>query len=115
MFFASFWTVGSSNLRPINLLVAKTVFSELVTACLLAAAPTSLSPSLVKAMTEGVVLTPYAFSRTLALLPSMIATQEFVVPRSIPITSPFLVEKAFSKLLLNIVLIIPLDLDVDSN
>lgn len=43
---------------PINLLVAKTVFSEFVTACLLAAEPTSLSPSLVKATTDGVVLAP---------------------------------------------------------
>jgi hypothetical protein len=38
--------------------VAKTVFYELVMACLFAAAPTSLSPSLVKATTDGVVLAP---------------------------------------------------------
>jgi len=61
MCLASFWTDGSSNLLPINLLVAKTVFSELVIACLLAGAPTNLSPSLVKAIVEGVVLEPSAF------------------------------------------------------
>jgi len=44
-----------------SLLVAKTVFSELVTACLFAEAPTSFYPSLVKATIEGVVLTPSAF------------------------------------------------------
>ena len=35
---------------------------------------------------EGVVRPPSAFSMTLALLPSITATQEFVVPRSMPIT-----------------------------
>ena len=47
-----------------SLFVANTVFSEFVMACLLAAAPTNLSPYLVKAMTDGVVLTPSAFSIT---------------------------------------------------
>lgn len=42
----------------------------------------------VKATTEGVVLAPSAFSITLACFPSMTATHEFVVPRSIPITWP---------------------------
>jgi hypothetical protein len=37
-------------------------------------------------MIEGVVLTPSEFSITLTFFPSMIATQELVVPRSIPIT-----------------------------
>ena len=35
---------------------------------------------------DGVVRAPSLFSMTLALLPSMTDTQEFVVPRSIPIT-----------------------------
>ena len=35
---------------------------------------------------EGVVRAPSAFSITRAWLPSMMATQEFVVPRSIPMT-----------------------------
>src|SRR3954453_11899575 len=34
---------------------------------------------------DGVVRAPSAFSITLALLPSITATQEFVVPRSMPI------------------------------
>jgi len=42
MCLASFCTDGSSNLLPISLFAANTVFSELVTACLLAAAPTNL-------------------------------------------------------------------------
>ena len=56
--------------------------------CLLASTPTSLSPSLVNATTEGVVRDPSAFSMTFGLFPSMTATQELVVPRSIPITAP---------------------------
>jgi hypothetical protein len=85
-----------------------------VTACLLAAAPTSLSPSLVKAMTDGVVRAPYAFSITLGVLPSMTATQELVVPRSIPITTPvFLEENAGAKQFFKTVLII-LYIDVDN-
>lgn len=105
---ASCCTEESSNRRPINLFVANTVFYELVTACLLAAAPTNLSPSLVKATTEGVVLAPSAFSITLGVLPSINATQELVVPRSIPITSPvFLVAKKLcSREFLKTVLII---------
>jgi hypothetical protein len=71
-----------------SLLVANTVFYELVIACLLAAAPTNFSPSLVKETTDGVVLTPYAFYITLGVLPYITATQEFVVPRSIPIIAP---------------------------
>ena len=43
---------------------------------------------LVKAITDGVVLDPSAFSITLGVLPSIIATQEFVVPKSMPITAP---------------------------
>lgn len=54
-------------------------------ACRLAGAPTNLSPDLVKATTDGVVLLPYALGKTLATLFSITATQELVVPRSIPI------------------------------
>ena len=64
--------------------MAYSVFSGFVTDCLLALEPTSVSPS-VYATTEGVVLSPSAFSMTLALSPSMIETHEFVVPKSIPI------------------------------
>src|SRR3984893_7338272 len=66
--------------------MAKIVFSGLVIAWRLAGCPTSTSPVPAKATTEGVVRAPSAFSMTLAWPPSMTATQEFVVPRSIPIT-----------------------------
>ena len=56
--------------------------------CLFAGAPTNLSPSAAKATTEGVVLAPSAFSMTFGVLPSITATQEFVVPKSIPHTAP---------------------------
>jgi hypothetical protein len=39
----------------------------------------------VKATTEGVVLLPSLFTITVGFPPSMTATTEFVVPRSIPI------------------------------
>src|ERR1700726_4076749 len=51
----------------------------------LAGWPTRTWPSSVKATIDGVVRPPSAFSITLALFPSITATQEFVVPRSIPI------------------------------
>ena len=63
-------------------------------------------------MTDGVVLTPYAFSITFGVCPSIKATHELVVPRSIPImVSPFLLEKvALVRQFLKIVLIILLNL-----
>src|SRR4249920_1483221 len=66
--------------------MANKVFIGLVTPCLLAGKPTSLSSSSVKATIEGVVLEPSAFSSTLGLEPSMTATHELVVPRSMPMT-----------------------------
>src|SRR4051812_42634213 len=80
----SFWTSFSSNLRPMRRLIAYSVFLGLVTAWRLAGAPTSTSPSSMKATTEGVVRAPSEFSMTFGLPPSMIATQELVVPRSMP-------------------------------
>src|ERR1700687_4105702 len=62
------------------------VFSGLVTAWRLAGWPTRRSPSSVKATIEGVVRMPSALSMTLGVEPSMTATQEFVVPRSMPMT-----------------------------
>src|SRR5580692_3352648 len=62
------------------------VLRELVTACRLAESPTRRSPVLVNATTEGVVRLPSEFSRTSGSPPSMTAMQEFVVPRSMPIT-----------------------------
>ena len=82
----SFCTTSSANLRPMSRLTANSVFCELVTAWRLADWPTSTSSSLVKATIDGVVRSPSLFSMTRGLPPSMTATQEFVVPRSMPIT-----------------------------
>ena len=62
------------------------VLAGFVTAWRLAGWPTRRSPSPVTATMEGVVLAPSVFSMTLGSLPSITATQELVVPRSIPIT-----------------------------
>src|ERR1700726_3156218 len=67
-------------------LIAKIVFSGLVIAWRRAGCPTSTSPELAKATTDGVVRDPSGFSITLALPPSITATQEKVVPRSTPMT-----------------------------
>ena len=75
----------SLNRRPISRLIANKVFSGLVTACRLAGCPTRRSPS-AKAIIDGVVRAPSAFSITRGSDPSITATQEFVVPKSIPIT-----------------------------
>ncbi len=68
-----------------NRLIEKTVFSGLVTACRLATWPTSRSPFFVNATTEGVSRPPSGFVMTTGSPPSMTATTELVVPRSIPI------------------------------
>jgi hypothetical protein len=62
-----------------------TVFSGLVTACLFAGCPTNFSSPFVNAITDGVVLLPSLFVMTVASPPSITDTQEFVVPKSIPI------------------------------
>src|SRR6516162_8985937 len=64
------------------------VFSGLVIAWRLATCPTSRSPFLVNPTTDGVVRPPSSFGMTLGSPPSMTATTEFVVPRSIPIIFP---------------------------
>ena len=84
----SFWTSFSSNLRPIRRFTAKIVFFALVTACRLAGAPTRISPSIVAYQDDGVVRPPSEFSMTFGWPPSMMATQLFVVPRSIPMIFP---------------------------
>src|ERR1700730_10468245 len=88
-------TIGSSKRRPTRRLIAKNVFSGLVTACRFAAWPTRRSPGSVKATIEGVVRPPSLFSITLALAPSITATHELVVPRSIPMT--LLIDTSFQK------------------
>src|SRR5580692_1177823 len=81
----SFSTIGSVYWRPIRRLMAKRVLEGLVTAWRLAGWPTRRSPSSRMATTEGVVRAPSAFSITFGVLPSMMATHELVVPRSMPI------------------------------
>ena len=56
----------------------------LVIACRFATSPTCVSPFL-KATTDGVVRAPSGLVIILGLSPSMTATAEFVVPKSIPI------------------------------
>ena len=70
--------------RPMNRLIEKMVCLGLVTAWRLATWPTSRSPSLVNATTDGVVRPPSALGMTTGSPPSMTATTELVVPRSIP-------------------------------
>jgi hypothetical protein len=62
------------------------VFRGFVIACRRATWPTSRSPSFVNATTDGVVRPPSAFGITTGSPPSITATTEFVVPRSIPMT-----------------------------
>ena len=60
------------------------MFSGLVTAWRFATWPTSRSPVFEKATTEGVVRLPSGLVSTEGLSPSMTATTELVVPRSMP-------------------------------
>src|SRR5690242_1520432 len=68
-----------------NRLIEYTVFSGFVTAWRFATWPTSRSPVLVMATTEGVVRAPSWLGMTTGSPPCMTATTEFVVPKSIPI------------------------------
>src|ERR1700737_1342619 len=61
------------------------VFSGFVMLCRFAGCPTMTSPLSKNATTDGVVRAPSAFSITFEVLPSITATQELVVPRSMPI------------------------------
>src|SRR5918994_43867 len=70
--------------RPMSRLIEKMVCFGLVTACRLATCPTNRSPSLVNATTEGVVRPPSALGITTGSPPSITATTELVVPRSMP-------------------------------
>ena len=65
-------------------LMEKTVFSGLVTACRLATCPTSRSPALANPTTDGVSRPPSWLVMTTGSPPSMTATTELVVPRSMP-------------------------------
>src|SRR5436190_4779646 len=81
-------SLTSSNRRPMKRLIEKTVFSGFVTAWRLASCPTSRSPVLVNATTDGTVRPPSADAMTVGSPPSMTATTEFVVPRSMPMILP---------------------------
>src|SRR5579871_5428839 len=80
--FSSAWT--SLWRRPIKRLIEYTVRLGLVMACRLAGSPTKISPLSVKATTLGVRRLPSWLGMTLTSLPSMTATTELVVPRSMP-------------------------------
>ena len=85
-----FLTSGSVNFRPISRLMANSVLVGLVTAWRLAIWPTRRSLLSEKATMDGVVRLPSLFSITLGSPPSMIATHELVVPRSIPMIFPMM-------------------------
>ncbi len=72
------------QLVPMWRLTERMVRSTLVTAWRLATSPTSTSPFLAKATTDGVVRAPSAFVMTVGSPPSRTLTTEFVVPRSMP-------------------------------
>jgi hypothetical protein len=80
------FTSGLSNLRPMSRFTMKMVFSGFVIAWRLAICPTSRSPDSVRAMIDGVVRLPSLLGMTTGSPPSITATQELVVPRSMPIT-----------------------------
>ena len=69
---------------PMWRLTDRMVRSTLVTAWRLATSPTSTSPFLAKATTDGVVREPSALVMTVGSPPSRTQTTEFVVPRSMP-------------------------------
>src|SRR3954451_20120223 len=81
-------SLTSSYRRPMNRLIEKTVFSGLVMAWRFATCPTSRSPLLVNATTDGVVRAPSWFAMTVGWPASITATTELVVPRSITIIFP---------------------------
>ena len=65
-------------------LIANTVLNGFVIACRFAIWPTSRSESSVKPTTDGVVRLPSRFGITCGVVTSTTATQELVVPRSMP-------------------------------
>ena len=85
--FPSIFTLQSVPIWRFTELIVR---SGLVTACLLALSPISLSPFFVNATTLGVVMLPDAPGMITGTLFSITETQLFVVPRSIPITFPML-------------------------
>src|ERR1019366_4763165 len=72
-----------------------TVRRELVTACRLAGSPTRRSPLSVKATMLGVSRMPSWLAMTFTSPPSMTATTELVVPRSMPMIFSSAMEFSF--------------------
>ena len=66
----------------------------------LATCPTSRSPLLVNATTDGVVRPPSSLGMTLGSPPSMTATTELVVPKSMPMIFPIAATLLACKLLI---------------
>ena len=89
---------SDSNFRPMRRFTAKTVFLGLVRAWRLAIWPTRRSPLAVKPTMDGVVRAPSWLGMTCGAPPSITATQELVVPRSMPITLPTHVLAVLSRL-----------------
>ncbi len=77
-----------SYVSPMKRLMENTVLTGLVIACRLAGSPTRRSPFSTNATIEGVVRFPSLLGITTGSLPSITATHEFVVPKSIPIIFP---------------------------
>ena len=69
---------------PMWRLTERIVRSAFVTAWRLAISPTSTSPPLLNATTDGVVRPPSAFAMMVGSPPSRTATALLVVPRSMP-------------------------------
>jgi GTP-binding protein LepA len=83
---------------PIYLLMEPMVRSGFITACLFARSPTRSSPSSLNATIEGVVRLPSVLLITVGSPPSMTATTEFVVPKSIPMIFPIFSTSYFATL-----------------
>ena len=77
-------SMSTDQFSPMWRLTDRMVRSTLVTAWRLATSPTSTSPFLAKATTDGVVREPSALAITVGSPPSRTETTELVVPRSIP-------------------------------
>src|SRR6476659_8236770 len=77
-------SISTDQSVPMWRLTERMVRSTLVTAWFLAGWPTSTSPFLANATTDGVIREPSEVATTVGSPPSRTATMELVVPRSIP-------------------------------
>mmetsp|Transcript_7323 Transcript_7323/g.30481 ORF Transcript_7323/g.30481 Transcript_7323/m.30481 type:complete len:295 (+) Transcript_7323:1093-1977(+) len=81
------WTWGSENLRPMRRLASNTVLMGFIAVWFLAASPMRRSES-VNATYEGVVRAPMSLAMISTRSCCQTPTQEYVVPRSIPMAGP---------------------------